>query len=166
MATFSPTIIAQVVLATAESEWTAEPFLRRQIHTNPATKLVWRDHGHRQSVEAKLPEWLGVARRRRSRASATAETAATTVLCLYSPRARLALGLGGSQRHGFYMRQPRSSSRRGKWLREIPVGSSGAARSRREVVDDFWARGPPTSETRASVSTLVGGWGMGQVRKW
>jgi hypothetical protein len=53
--------------------FTAALELRRQIHTHPATKLAWRDDGHRQGVDAKLSEWLGVARRRRSRASAAAE---------------------------------------------------------------------------------------------
>jgi hypothetical protein len=76
----SPAMMTRRWLATAKSERTVELFLRRPIHTTPASKLAWQDYGYHQGVEAKLPQWLRSARRRRLRALATTGSTATAAL--------------------------------------------------------------------------------------
>jgi hypothetical protein len=76
----SPAIMTRRWLATAKCERTTELFLRRPIHATPASKLVWRDYGYHQGVEAKLHQWLRSGRQRRLRASATAGSAAAAAL--------------------------------------------------------------------------------------
>jgi hypothetical protein len=77
---YIPRIVDAEELPTAKCRRTTELFLRRPIHATPTSKLVWRDYGYHQGVEAKLPQWLRSARRRQSRASATTGSAAAVAL--------------------------------------------------------------------------------------
>ena len=77
---YIPRIVDATELSTVKCRRTAELFLRRPIHATPAPNLAWKDYGYPQDVEAKLPQWLRSARRRQSRASAIAGSAAAAAL--------------------------------------------------------------------------------------
>ena len=77
---YIPRIVDATELSTVKCRRTAELFLRRPIHATPTPNLAWKDYGYPQDVEAKLPQWLRLARRRQSRASATAGSAAAAAL--------------------------------------------------------------------------------------
>jgi hypothetical protein len=92
----SPVAVLHRSRTSTDKGFVAALELQRQIHTHPATKLARRDHRHRQGVEAKLSEWLGVARRRRSRASAAAENCGNGGSLSFFSYDTISSGFGGS----------------------------------------------------------------------